>query len=175
MDMEQPIAGRAVSLFCRGFGVIIVMFAASTVPPYLSILEKTVLVFPYYPWHHLPLPVLEPAQMEHLRKVLIACGAGVTCGLAPRCCLLAAGCIIAYFVQLDRSKHRLRRALIACGVPSSRHPVIITLQRCHPCVRGHDGVDEISCRLDDLPLRSILQQSFRPPHRALCPPGCPRS
>lgn len=111
--------GLGAALFCRAFGLCLVYFAHYTLPDYIALVENTVLVFTYPPWHHLPLITpLSQNSLEMLRLAMICSGIGLALGLMPRACLMVAGCGVSYILSLDRTIYNNHYVLliILCGL-----------------------------------------------------------
>ena len=100
-DAEHVCHGAAV--FCRAFGACLIYFAYATLPGYIDFLDSTIIVFPYAPWQHLPMPPMTREALEKIRLALMVCGGGLATGVLPRACLGAAFAIVAYTTQLDRT------------------------------------------------------------------------
>ena len=109
----HDVDGLETALFCRGFGLILAAFAHFTLPGYLHAIENTVLVFPFEPWHHLPLGPLEPAAMERARLALLGSGCLLALGLLPRLALAVSMPLVMYFTQLDRVFYNNHYVLLA--------------------------------------------------------------
>ena len=103
-DSDRLVDGVGAAVFCRAYGLCLVYFAHLTVPDQIiGLLDHTVVLFPFSPWHHFALPVVSSVTMEWLRFALLACGIGVFVGIWPRLCSLGAAGLVAYLTQLDRT------------------------------------------------------------------------
>ena len=111
--LHRPVSASPLGCFARIFGVLLTAFALSTLPPYLMLLESTVLAFPFFPFDQLPLSPLEAPAMAKLRWLLMACGAGLATGVAARACCLTALPVAVYFMQLDRTLYNNHYVLMA--------------------------------------------------------------
>ena len=98
----SPPTNLGAALFCRLYGCCIIYFAHYTVPDYLHFLEHTTLVFPYSPWHRLPLIPIQN-HLETLRQILLLSGGLLAVGVLPRIATLINLVLIGYFAQLDRT------------------------------------------------------------------------
>ena len=72
--MDDCVTATGALLFIRSFGVCVACFAHDTLPAHLELLNRTALVFPYAPWHHLPLAPMSAPMHERLRNALLVCG-----------------------------------------------------------------------------------------------------
>ena len=109
---EQWVEGLGTAIFCRALGAGLIYFAINTTPVYTDLVENTVLLFAYPPWHHLPLPAPSSELLEALRWTLLACGCGIAIGVIPRVCLLISGACVAYQLSLDRTIYNNHYVLI---------------------------------------------------------------
>ena len=109
---EQLVEGLGTAIFCRALGAGLIYFAINTTPVYTDLVENTVLLFAYPPWHHLPLPAPSSELLEALRWTLLACGCGIAIGVIPRVCLLISGACVAYQLSLDRTIYNNHYVLI---------------------------------------------------------------
>jgi hypothetical protein len=113
LAVTVEVDGRHLALFVRGFGLVLVAYASTTVASYAAVLQRTAVSFPFSPWHHLPIPIVEPDVMERLRIMLMLCGGGVAAGCLPRLSLTLAAILTSYFLSLDRSFYNNHFVLIA--------------------------------------------------------------
>jgi hypothetical protein len=117
-DMEDlPGAGSSLGLFVRSTGAVLVAFAVWTLPAYFDLVERSVLVFPYSPFHHLP-NIFAPrsrALLDALRWLLIGFGFGCFVGVGARLCLVSAAALVLYFMSLDRTLYNNHYGLPAAS------------------------------------------------------------
>lgn len=111
--LHRPVGAAPLGCFARIYGLLLTAFALGTLPPYLMLLESTVLAFPFFPFDQLPLSPLEAPTMANLRWLLMACGAGIATGVAARACCLTALVLAVYFMQLDRTLYNNHYVLMA--------------------------------------------------------------
>ena len=115
---DTDVDGLGAAIFCRSFGACLVYFAYYTVPEYFTLVENTILVFSYPPWHHLPLSPLSLPSLEVLRLAMICSGIGLAWGMLPRICLVISGGGISYILSLDRTIYNNHYVLLIllCGL-----------------------------------------------------------
>ena len=117
---EVSGAGATLGFFVRAYGVLLAGFAYYTLPGYLQMLERTVISFHYFPFHHLPLGPMTPDGLWSMRASFLVCSCCCALGVAARSCFAASSALMLYVMQLRQPKdpREMRRPPPSTAAPT---------------------------------------------------------